>query len=38
MPLCTKELNTFDYYRSKKKSEIYTFIVDKFKDTYVFDY
>jgi len=38
IPLCSRELNMFDYYKNKKKSEIYIHIVDKFRDTYVFDY
>ncbi|CAD8057339.1 unnamed protein product [Paramecium sonneborni] len=38
LPLCTKELNIMDYYKNKKKSETYFQIVDKFRDTYVFDY
>ncbi|CAD8055651.1 unnamed protein product [Paramecium sonneborni] len=38
LPLCTKQINMMDYYKNKKKSETYIHIVDKFRDTYVFDY
>ncbi|CAD8131835.1 unnamed protein product [Paramecium octaurelia] len=38
VPLCSRELNMMDYYKNKKKSEVYIHIVDRFRDTYVFDY
>ncbi|CAD8140605.1 unnamed protein product [Paramecium pentaurelia] len=38
IPLSTRQFNIIDYYINKKKSDIFTFIVDSFRDTYIFDH
>lgn len=38
IPLSTRQFNIIDYYINKKKSDVFTFIVDSFRDTFIFDH